>query len=635
MLKDQTSAAEVQTALDTIPVLICTARPDGAAESVNKCWRDYTGLTLNEAKDHGWVSAVHPEDLEGFVEKWRTIIATGESGKAEARLRRFDGGYRGFLVRAVPHRDGSGSITRWLVRWYATNTVEDISQTGAQIRQVEDELRAILNNAPVLAWSTFPDGWTDFLNERWLSTFNISWEEALGFGWAKLIHPDDAANMLEQWQTSVLNGSSFATEARFRRFDGKYRWFLNRADPLRDKTGKVIKWYGTNFDIEELKQTETRLRRSEAYLTEAQRLSLTGSFGWIPSTGEIHWSEESFRIFQYDPSVKPTVKLALQRVHPDDRAFVHEAIDEASRGETNFDLTHRLLMPDGSVKYVHVRSRAVRDADGNLEVVGAITDITATKKAEEALRENERRLHAAQAELSHIGRVATLGELTASITHEVNQPLGAIAANAAAAQRWLTRSTPDIEEARTAIERIAHEAHRAAVVISRMRELYKKADPKKVRLDINDIISDAMLLVRREAASSQVSLELELATGLPAVFGDRVQLQQVIINLSMNGIQAMANIADRPRELLIRSKQDEADQVVVAVQDLGSGIDPEIADKLFSPFLTTKPNGMGMGLSICRSIIEAHGGRVWASRNSGPGTTFNFTLEACPPLPAR
>jgi C4-dicarboxylate-specific signal transduction histidine kinase len=441
--------------------------------------------------------------------------------------------------------------------------------------------------------------------------------------------------MLEQWQTSVLNGSPFATEARFRCFDGKYRWFLNRADPLRDKSGKVIKWYGTNFDIEELKPTETRLRRSEAYLTEAQRLSLTGSFGWIPSTGEIHWSEESFRIFQYDPSVKPTVKLALQRVHPDDHAFVREAIDEASRGETNFDLTHRLLMPDGSVKYVHVRSRAVRDADGNLEVVGAITDITATKKAEEALRENERRLHAAQAELSHIGRVATLGELTASITHEVNQPLGAIAANAAAAQRWLTRSTPDIEEAGSAIERIAHEAHRAAAVISRMRELYKKADPKKVRLDINDVISDAMLLVRREAASSQVSLELELASGLPAVLGDRVQLQQVIINLSMNGIQAMANIADRPRELLIRSKQDEADQVVVAVQDLGSGIDPEIADKLFSPFLTTKPNGMGMGLSICRSIIEAHGGRVWASRNSGPGTTFNFTLEASPPLPAR
>jgi signal transduction histidine kinase len=429
--------------------------------------------------------------------------------------------------------------------------------------------------------------------------------------------------MLKQWQTSVLNGVPFATEARFRCFDGKYRWFLNRADPLRDKTGKVIKWYGTNFDIEELKQTETRLRRSEAYLTEAQRLSLTGSFGWIPSTGEIHWSEESFRIFQYDPSVKPTVKLALQRVHPDDHAFVREAIDEASRGETNFDLTHRLLMPDGSVKYVHVRSRAVRDADGNLEVVGAITDITAAKQAEEALRDNERRLLAAQAELSHINRVATLGELTASITHEVSQPLGAIAGNAAAARRWFVR---DVEEARSAIERIEHEAFRAAAIISRMRELYKKADLKKTRLDINDVINDAMLLVRQEIISSHVSLELELASGLPTVLGDRVQLQQVIINLVVNGIQAMAHTVDTPRELVIRSKRDGIDEVVVAVQDLGSGIDPEIEDKLFSPFLTTKPNGMGMGLSICRSIIEAHGGRVWASHNSGPGTTFHFKL---------
>jgi hypothetical protein len=291
--------------------------------------------------------------------------------------------------------------------------------------------------------------------------------------------------MLKQWQTSVLNGVPFATEARFRCFDGKYRWFLNRADPLRDKTGKVVKWYGTNVDIEDLKRTESRLRRSEAYLTEAQRLSLTGSFGWIPSTGEIQWSDESFRIFQLDPSIKPTIELALQRVHPDDRALVNQAIDEASRAEADFDLIYRLLMPNGSVKYVHVRSRALRDADGNLEVVGAITDITAAKKAEEALRDNERRLLAAQAELSHINRVATLGELTASITHEVSQPLGAIAANAAAARRWFVR---DLEEARSAIERIEHESFRAAAVITRMRELYKKADLKKTHLDINDVI---------------------------------------------------------------------------------------------------------------------------------------------------
>jgi PAS domain S-box-containing protein len=627
MLKNQTSAAEVQTALDTIPVLICTARPDGTAESVNKCWREYTGLALDEAKDHGWLSAVHPQDLQGFAEKWRTMIASGETGDVELRLRRFDGDYRAFNVRAVPHRDRSGRVIRWLVRWYATNSVEDVPETEAQIRQVEDELRAILNNAPVLAWSTSPEGWADFLNERWLSTFNISWEEALGFGWARLIHPDDTANMLRQWQTSVLNGVPFATEARFRCFDGAYRWFLNRADPLRDETGKVVKWYGTNVDIEDLKRTEFRLRRSEAYLAEAQQLSLTGSFGWTPSTGEIQWSDESFRIFQIDPSIKPTIELALQRVHPDDCALVNQAIDGASHGEADFDLTHRLLMPNGSVKYVHVRSRAVKDADGNLEVVGAITDITAAKKAQEALRDSERRLLEAQTELSHINRVAILGELTASIAHEVSQPLGTIIANGEASLSLLTQTTPDIMEALSAIEDIIQSAYRANAVISRLRELYKRADPKKASVDINSVINEALLLIRREAIDSQVSLNLELASGLPAVLGDRVQLQQVIINLSMNGIEAMANTEGNSRELLIRSTREGPEEVVVAVRDLGSGVDPEIEDKLFSPFLTTKPNGMGMGLSICRSIIEAHGGRVWASRNSGPGTTFHFTLR--------
>src|SRR6266576_7092011 len=288
-----------------------------------------------------------------------------------------------------------------------------------------------------------------------------------------------------------------------------------------------LKSLQANNELElKILERTAELRRSEAYLTQAQKLSRTGSFGWIPSTGEIHWSDESFRIFQVDPSLKPTVELAMLRVHPDDRASVSQAIDEASHGDT--DLIHRLLMPDGSVKNVRVRSRAVSDASGTLEVVGAITDITASKKAEDKLRENERRLHAAQSELSHMGRVVTLGELTASIAHEMRQPLGAIANNAAAAQMLLMR---DIEEARVAIEQIEHEAVRADAVITRMRELYKKTDPKKTRLYISDVISDAVLLVRLEAARSQVSLELELASGLPTILGDNVQLQQVNINL--------------------------------------------------------------------------------------------------------
>jgi PAS domain S-box-containing protein len=630
-MEDRTSEEQVSAALDMIPALMSVARADGTARFVNKGWREYTGRGRDEEEDGGWVSAFHPEDLERFAQGWRAIIASGEPGEAETRLRRFDGDYGRFLVRVVPQRDELGNIVRWILRWYPrTAGVEHSSQAEPLVRHEHEELRAILNNAPILAWSCLPDGWANFLNERWLTTFNFSWEDALGFGWAKVIHPDDTAHMLESWQTCVWTGTPFGTEARFRHFDGEYRWYLNRAEPLRDESGRVVKWYGTNVDIHDLKRTEQTLRRSEAYLAQAQRLSCTGSFGWVPSTGEIHWSDESFRIFQYERAVKPTVELALQRIHPDDRDLVNQVIDEASRGQADFDITHRLVMPDGSVKSVHVLSRAVKDAAGDLEVVGAIMDVTATKRTQDTLLENERRLQAARDELSHIARVATLDHLTASITHEVSQPLGAISANAAACMRWLTRATPNLEEARAAGERIIQDVHRAGGVIDRMRQLYKKADLKKVSLDINSVIDDVMPLVRSEAIDSQTSIELELSSGLPAALGDAVHLQQVIINLVMNGMEAMASVAEGPRRLIVRSNRESADQLVVAVQDFGVGLDPEIADKLFSSFVTTKPNGMGMGLSICRSIVDAHGGRIWASRDAERGTTFHFTLDVAP-----
>jgi signal transduction histidine kinase len=317
----------------------------------------------------------------------------------------------------------------------------------------------------------------------------------------------------------------------------------------------------------------------------------------------------------------------LERIHPDDRAKIRQLIVETSTGEKHFDVAHRLLMPDGSVKFVHVLSHALHDSAGNLEIVGALMDVTAAKRAADTLRDNEQRLSQAQAELSHVMRIATLGELTASITHEVNQPLGSIVADAGAALQWLTRQTPDITEATTAIEEIRRAANHASAVIRRTHDLFKKADLQTIRLDINALINDTILLVRREAIRERVLLQVELATGLPAVRGDRVQLQQVIINLVKNGIEATAAVAETPGSLLlIRSELDDADQVTVAVRDLGGGVEPENADRLFDPFFTTKPDGMGMGLSICRTIVEAHGGRLWATRNAGPGMTFQFTL---------
>jgi PAS domain S-box-containing protein len=391
------------------------------------------------------------------------------------------------------------------------------------------------------------------------------------------------------------------------------RWSLQR-----DEQERPLAILETNTDITERKLAEDALRRSEAYLADAQRLSLTGSFGWKVANQAIFWSDETYRIFGYDRTIEPTIELVLQRVHPDDVALVRQTFDKASQDRKDIDLEHRLLMPDGTIKHLRVLAHATTDPSNGPELVGAVTDVSATKRAQEAL-------HQAQLELTHVTRVTMLGELTASIAHEVNQPLTGIITNGEASLRWLQHQVPELGEARGALMRIISDAERASNVIRRIRDLSKKAAPEMGLLDINDVIEEALLLVQRQTLSHRVALRLNLASGLPAVLGDRVQLQQVIINLAINGIEAMAGVGGR-RELLVRSDQFEADQVLVAVQDSGVGIAPEQADRLFSAFYSTKPDGMGMGLSICRSIVEAHGGRVWASNNDGPGATIQFAL---------
>ena len=371
----------------------------------------------------------------------------------------------------------------------------------------------------------------------------------------------------------------------------------------------------------ERQRSEDARRRSETYLAEAQRLSRTGSFSWKIATEEQYWSEEIFRIYEYDFATKPMLDLVRRRSHPDDAALLQQAFEQASSGAQNIDITHRLLMPDGSVKHVKVLAHPARDVAGNVEYVGVLMDITAAKQAEEALQE-------AQASLAHVARVTALGELTASIAHEVNQPLAAIVTNGDAGLRWLNREVPQLDEVRSAIERMIDSATHAGEVIARLRALSRKSTSEKIRLDINEVVDEVLALIRREISVHQVWVRLDLASSLPSVFGDRVQLQQVILNLLVNSIQAMALVDDRRRELLIRSRVHNSEQVLVEVRDSGIGIDPEHVGQLFIAFFTTKADGMGMGLSICRSIIEAHGGRIWASPNAGPGTIFQFTLPA-------
>ncbi len=617
----------LQATIDTIPVLVASYRPDGRRDFVNRPWQEFTGLAPRDVLGKDWSIAVHPDDVEAGERSWRESRATGRPLRRELRLRRADGVYRWYVVHRVPLRNEAGEV----VRWYSVgDDIEDrkcaeeaLRLSEAHLARTERELRLTLDLIPTLAWHAAPDGAAEYLNKRWLDYTGLSLEQALGWNWQAAIHPEDRPRLFELWREIREAGRLTEVEARLRRFDGVYRWFLFRPAPLHDESGKVVRWYGTNTDIEDRKRAEDALRRSEAYLAEAQRLSQTGSFGWKVATGEIVWSNEAYRIMGFELSVRPTPAVVLQRIHPEDRARVQHLMQRAQHGADLYDHESRLLMDDGRIKHIRVRAHRVAYDSGEQEIVGALTDVTAAYVAEEALQ-------AARAELAHASRVAMLGEMSASIAHEVSQPVAAIVANSQAGRRWLDRELPAIGEADAALARIVDDAHRATRVIQRIRALAKKADPEMAPLDLNDVVGEALALVRREALDYRVALRPQLAPGLPAVRGDRIQLQQVIINLAINGMQAMVAVPDGARDLVVRTGQVDDGHLVVAVEDAGIGIESQNLDRLFRAFYTTKPGGMGMGLSISRSIIESHGGTIRASRNAGPGMTFQFTVPAAP-----
>jgi C4-dicarboxylate-specific signal transduction histidine kinase len=360
-------------------------------------------------------------------------------------------------------------------------------------------------------------------------------------------------------------------------------------------------------------------KRVEAYLDEAQALSRTGSFGYKADGSEIFWSKQGLRVLDIEPyNDKPVPDLLLQRVHPDDRPILQTQLERVGKGERDYDCELRWVTSGGSTKHLHIRAHRIRFGRGEDEFVGAVMDVSETRKVQEALQ-------ATQAALAHAAQVATLGEMSASIAHEVNQPLAGIVTNGEAGLRWLGRQEPELGEVRGAMERIISDAKRASEVVQRLRALARKAPVKKLPLDLNDVIGESIALLQRQIQDHRVALKTDLARDLPPVLADRIELQQVIINLMVNGMQAMEPVTDIPRRLIVRSSV-EADHVLVVVQDSGVGLQPGAVARLFTPFFTTRGDGMGMGLSICRSIVESHGGRIWASSNDGPGATFRFAL---------
>jgi PAS domain S-box-containing protein len=439
-------------------------------------------------------------------------------------------------------------------------------------------------------------------------------------------HPEDRKRVVDLFERAKIEKTEFEVDYRIVLPNGTIRHLHTLGRPILNESGNLAEFVGTAIDVTAAKQAEETLRRSEAYLAEAQRFSHTGSFAGTPGLGEIrYWSDECFRVLGFEPhGGLPPVARFFQRIHPDDQARTIEQLEIATREQAGFEFDYRIVHPGGEVRDIHTVGHPVFSPSGDLvEFVGTVIDVTDRKRAEE----QRERLRLTQADLVRVNRVTTMGELTASLAHEVNQPIAAAVTSANSCIRWLAADVPNLDKARAAAARIVKDGTRAAEIISRMRMLFQRGTLQRELADINELIEEMIALLRGEAAQYAISVQTELAADLPPVIGDRVQLQQVMMNLMTNSIDAM-KIVDGTRELAIRSQRTENDQLLVSVSDTGVGLPPGQADQIFSAFFTTKPHGTGMGLRICRSIVESHGGRLWAANNSPRGASFYLTLPA-------
>jgi PAS domain S-box-containing protein len=695
---------------------------------------------------------IHPEDRDWVKKKFEESLRERVDTVAEYRVLLSDG--------TVRHIDASGHLVLnddgELIEFIGTATdVTERKRAEEALRESEYKLRQIIETVPSLIWSADPAGEPTQFNQRLLDYSGMRLEDFQHGAWQAFLHPADFPETAKAFYQAIQTGTSYEVVHRLRRADGEYRWHHARAEPLRDRQGRIVQWYGLSVDIDDAKKTEDRLRRSEAYLAEAQRLSHTGSAAYN-ETEILYWSEEASRIWGFDPLQGiPSREAVWQRIHPDDLDRVNEKVERGVREKRSFANEFRIILPDGTVKHVEATNHPVFSASGVLlEIVvtgvdvterkraeeglreseakfrdyaetasdwfweigpdykftlltenafgsgaadrigtacwdhaldfetepekwrlvwaaldsrkpfrdfvyrglsgngspmyvrasgkpafdvngefrgyrGTGTDVTALRTAEAEARENEQRYRKAELELAHANRVAAMGQLTATIAHEVNQPITAAVTYALAARRWLSAEPPNFPEVDDALSLIVKEGNRAGEVVGRIRALIKKAPARKDAVAINDAIREVIALTRAEAANNSVSVRTQFAEGLPRVQGDRVQLQQVMLNLIVNAIQAMSGIGEGARELQISIDAVPSEGGVrVGVRDTGPGLNSESLSRLFEPFYTTKPEGMGMGLSICRSIIEAHGGRLWAIPCEPQGALFQFTIPA-------
>jgi PAS domain S-box-containing protein len=601
---------------DALPEIVWISLPDGQTDFLNQRWCEFTGLSVEQGRGWGWKVTICPEDLPRLLNYWQSILASGEPGKIEARMRRSDGVYRWFLFRARPFRDPSGEI----VKWYGTNTdIDERVLAEEALRESELQHRSIVETIPGFVVVTNPEGRMEQANRQCLEYFGATLEQAKVRTTGDGVHPDDLQDAIAARTRALETGTTYLVECRIRRADGVYRWFQAQGRPERDGAGEIVRWYVLLTDIDYRKRVEAAQKQSEAFLAEAQRLSSTGCFSWRVGTNEFTWSEEAYRIYEVAQTAPLTFDLIATRLHPDDIPVFNELIARARREGKDLEFEQRLRRPDNSIKYLHVVARGARDEHGQVEYIGAVQDVTERCLSEYALGK-------IRSELAHVARVSTLGALTASIAHEVNQPLSGIITNSSTCLRMLADHPPNVNGARETARRAIRDGNRAAEVIARLRALFTKRDSATEWVNLNEAIQEVIALSQSDIQRERAIVRTELAADLPLVRGDRIQLQQVVLNLLRNGIEAMSGVEGRPRQVLIRTECEEGDRVRAAVQDAGIGFDIASLDRLFEAFHTTKHGGMGIGLSVSQSIIQSHDGSLWGELNEGPGATFGFSI---------
>jgi len=617
----QSNEQNLAAIINTIPTAAWTTRPDGYCDFLNQVWLDYAGMTGEKALGWGWVEAIHSEDRNRLVETWQSCLASGTPVETEARIRRFDSAYRWFLIRGNPLRNELGEILKWCGTCV---DIEDRKRREEDLRAPEFSWRQIVDNIPGLVVTTAAGGEVEFLNRQTLEYFGRTREELKDWALIGAVHPGDLPRVIGERKKSIETGQPYEIEHRCRRADGVYRWFQVRGLPVRGAENKIIAWYLLLADIDDRKLAEEALRERELNLRQITETIPEMLWSSTPE-GSIDYCNGRLLEFTGFASAEVVGTNWIKLLHPDDVERAVKAWSHCVKTGDPYRVEVRTFhASDDTYRWCITRALPLVDSEGRIvKWHGTVVDMHDWKVAQEELRST-------QAELAKMMRVMTLNVLTASIAHEINQPLASLITNASISLRRLNDDPPNVDGARETVQRTIRDANRASDVVTRLRALFSKKEFTLETFDLNEITREVIALSSSELQDNRVILQLELAADLPLVTGDRVQLQQVTINLLNNASDAMVGIEDRPRHLLVRTQQDGDNQVRLSVRDAGCGVNPKEFDRLFEPFYTTKGSGMGIGLSISRSIIERHRGRLWAEPNDGPGTTFSFSIPCSP-----